>query len=194
MICSFMIPAPSVLLIGVVFIFDGLLQGISSVQIRRGTKPNGKAIRTILTLFLGSLFVMGPQTGVRTFLAILAGYYLITGCLRIIVILQYPLRSGREWILIHSMMTMVLGGILIFFIEPASVSWEIGLFIGIELIFRGGILLALTKKPLKKCQTGEKHSLYQALGLGKGFSHHLSNNGTRPRQARPLSNPLYTSE
>jgi uncharacterized membrane protein HdeD (DUF308 family) len=96
----------------------------------------------ILYLVLGGLMIEHPDRAARGLTLMIAAAFLIGGLFRIVFSLFSDSFPGWGWVLGNGVVTLVMG-ILIWRQWPASATWVIGLFVGIDLLGAGGAWVAL---------------------------------------------------
>src|SRR5439155_1679425 len=102
----------------------------------------------ILDLVVGLFMIEDPLRAAATLTLILAAMFLVGGLVRIIVALveRFP---HWNWVLLDGVITFALG-VLLWRKWPEDSLWTIGLFVGINLLFKGWtwVMLALTVRSL----------------------------------------------
>ena len=124
------------LLVGWLLIFGGGVHLFSSFS-------GGGAGRVIWHVFLGILYVVGgvyflthPLLGLGTLTLLLAGILLAEAVLEFLAYFRRKGEAGSAWMLLNSLITLIVGG-LIWFHWPSSSVWAIGTLVGINLIMTG---------------------------------------------------------
>ncbi|WP_036263954.1 HdeD family acid-resistance protein [Methylocapsa aurea] len=95
----------------------------------------------ILLAIIGFILVTRPAIGAEAITVVIAFYFLATGA----VVIGFALSSHIEgqWLYVaDGALSLALGALLLAG-WPVSGLWAIGLFIGIDLILRGGAIVAL---------------------------------------------------
>jgi uncharacterized membrane protein HdeD (DUF308 family) len=140
------------LLLGILLVLDGILQGIHAGQLR-GRKGFGwKLAGSILSLAAGVLLLAFPLAGVLTLTLIVAVFFLAGGLLKIILSAHFRALAGWWWLLLSGLVTFLLGAaILLAF--PEAASWVVGLLVGIALFLDGWWLIG-TGLSLRRLRPG----------------------------------------
>ena len=103
----------------------------------------------LLSAVVGLLFLTAPVDALLTLTLLLTVMLLVGGIFNIVAAVSYRF-SGWGMLLLRGVIDIVLG-IMIWQTWPAAALWVIGLFVGINLIFRGvnwlGLGLALRTMP-----------------------------------------------
>ncbi|CAA9889216.1 conserved membrane hypothetical protein [Candidatus Methylobacter favarea] len=149
---AFYVTLASVLVYGGILLGAGLLQLWHSLKAKE-TTWSGRTQQFVVALFylaIAALIIWDPlaaSAGLTLFLgALLAGI----GVVRIIDALRYR-RSGWQWAwtLIAGILNLILAAIILFS-WPFSGLWVIGLFISIEMIINGWLLIFVALTVRKK--------------------------------------------
>ncbi len=140
----------SVIFLGFLLLFSGILVILDAIQFWRGKGGSFyiQLIAGILYCLVGLSFIFRPMLGSLSLTMLLGIVFVILGIFRIIYALRYKLpRSG--WILFSGILTLLLG-ILILAEWPVSGLFIIGLFVGIDLLFLGlnYVMVALLARKL----------------------------------------------
>ncbi len=127
----------SIIFIGFLLLFSGILVIIDSFQFWRGRGASFfiQFLMGLLYAIVGILFIENPKLGSMSLTLFLGILFIILGVFRIFYSLSFGLpRSG--WVLFSGIITLILG-ILILAEWPVSGLFIIGLFVGIDLLFLG---------------------------------------------------------
>jgi uncharacterized membrane protein HdeD (DUF308 family) len=116
------------LLVGWLLIFAG---GVHLVSTFRG----GGAGRVIWHVG-GVYFLTHPLLGLGTLTLFLAGIFLAGAVLEFLAYFRRKGEAGSTWMLVNSVITLLLGG-LIWLHWPSSSVWAIGTLVGVSLIMTG---------------------------------------------------------
>jgi uncharacterized membrane protein HdeD (DUF308 family) len=127
----------SVIFLGFLLLFSGVVVVIDSIQFWRG-RGSSFFIEFLMGIFyclVGLTFIFSPVAGSISLTLLLGGLFVVLGIFRIVYSWSSKLpRSG--WIIFSGVITLFLG-ILILAQWPASGLFIIGLFVGIDLLFLG---------------------------------------------------------
>jgi uncharacterized membrane protein HdeD (DUF308 family) len=128
--------------VGWLFVIGGIVQLVSSVATRSAPGFGWRLAAAILAVVLGILLLWNPLAGVLTLTAVLTGYFLAVGVVRIVAALRN--RDMPNWglLLLSGAVSLVLGGLILFGL-PLTATWVLGLVAGIELLFAGFAVLSL---------------------------------------------------
>ena len=101
----------------------------------------GLGLSGVLSIVVGLLFIRAPVNALLALTLLLACFLMVEGIFQIVAALSY--RFGAwGWALAGGIIDLILG-VMIWQQWPASALWVIGLFLGINLIFRGVNWIAL---------------------------------------------------
>ena len=95
----------------------------------------------ILSIVVGVLFLRAPLDALAALTLLVACFLLVGGIFKIVAALVYRF-AAWGWALASGVVDLALG-VLIWQEWPASALWVIGLFLGINLLFRGFNWIAL---------------------------------------------------
>lgn len=130
------------LLIGVVLVVDGILQGIHAFQLRARKESWWRGLGAILAFAIGLILLIFPLQGVLTLTLLIGIFFLLSGGFKIMLGFQVRSWSGWGWILASGILSVFLG-LLVFLLLPEGARWIIGVLVGVDLIFSGWWLIAL---------------------------------------------------
>lgn len=142
----------SVIFLGWMLIIGGVVEGMHAMQ-HRTHRPHlfWYLLEAILGVVVGVLLLRSPEEGAVVITLLLATYFVMAGIFRIVAALMLRFPSWG-WTLINGIITLALG-VLVWGGWPASGMWVLGVFIGVNLIFRGWarvmLALALRVAPLE---------------------------------------------
>ena len=95
----------------------------------------------VLSIVIGVLFLRAPLDALLALTLLVACFLMVGGIFKIVGALSY--RFGAwGWALAGGIIDLILG-VMIWHDLPASALWVIGLFVGINLVFRGANWIAL---------------------------------------------------
>jgi uncharacterized membrane protein HdeD (DUF308 family) len=139
----------SMVLIGSLLIFVGLLQGLHAFAYRRWGGVFVDVLASLLYLVVGFLFIANPGATAEALTLLIALFLIFGGVFRIVIASMVRFHNA-VWLLLHGAINTLLG-IMIWQQWPMSGHIVIGLFIGIDLIFNGLslVMLGLAAKKLK---------------------------------------------
>jgi uncharacterized membrane protein HdeD (DUF308 family) len=130
------------LFVGWLFVIGGVVQLVTTLMSRTAPAFWWRLAAAVLAIALGGLLLWNPAAGVLTLTALLTGYLLAVGTVRIVAALRN--RSMPAWglLLVSGLVSAALG-VLILVGLPLTATWVLGLVAGIELVFAGVAILSL---------------------------------------------------
>jgi uncharacterized membrane protein HdeD (DUF308 family) len=145
-----LVTVASVLLFGWLLLFAGVAEAVGAFWARRWSGFFLHLLGGVLNIVIGLLLVAHPTLAALALTLLLAAFFLVGGLFRVgaAAAVQFP---GWPWAVLSGAVTALLG-LLIWAEWPSSAVWVIGLFVGIELIFRGvgWVMFALAARELPR--------------------------------------------
>ena len=132
-----------ILVISSIFIF-GSAFGLGSIG-----RILFRALVGLAALAAGLWLVLNPGEGTETLTLILIIYFLVAGVFRIVAGLVERGAPGAVWIVINGVLSVLIG-LILWADYPESAEWAIGLLVGIDLIFRGWVVILLGQQAKKE--------------------------------------------
>jgi uncharacterized membrane protein HdeD (DUF308 family) len=125
----------------------GIVHAVLAFHAHSGTSMGWKLLVGVSYIFIGVYLLFRPLAGVATLTLMLAFLFLIEGVLDFMLWWKSRSMDGALWILVDSIITLVLGG-MIYVHWPTSSVWAIGTLVGISMIISGvtRIMLSLAVK------------------------------------------------
>lgn len=151
---TFYVTLASVLIYGGFILGAGILQLWQGIQAKE-TAWSGRTQHFLVALFylaIAALIIWDPIAASAGLTLFLGALLAAIGVVRIIDALRYR-RSGWQWVwtLIAGILNLILAAIILFN-WPFSGLWVIGLFIAIEMIINGWLLIFASLEVRKKDQ------------------------------------------
>lgn len=141
------------LLMGIVLIVAGILKLLRAVKLR-GLPGSGLSLGgALLMTAAGVALMVYPWESVAVLTLILVVLFLLEGIDEIVYALQCRELRVWGWILASGIASLVIA-LLLLLHWPSSAAWAIGLLVGINLIFTGAWLLAMSSG-LKRVVLGD---------------------------------------
>jgi uncharacterized membrane protein HdeD (DUF308 family) len=117
-------------------IFVGIVHVVLAFHAHTGTSLGWKLLIGLAYIFIGGYLLFRPVVGVATLTLMLAFLFLVEGVLDFMLWWKSRSAGGAFWILVDSLITLVLGG-MIYVHWPSSSVWAIGTLVGISMIISG---------------------------------------------------------
>ena len=131
--------------IGVLILIGGTFETLGAFWCRRWSGFSLHMLSGVLSIVVGLLFLKSPDRALEALTLLMAGFLLVGGIFKVIAAASFRF-SAWAWPLLSGVIDIALGG-LILADWPASAFWVLGMFLGINLVFRGvnwiGLGLAL---------------------------------------------------
>lgn len=117
-------------------ILVGIVHAVLAFHAHTGTSLGWKLLVGVAYIFIGGYLLFRPVVGVATLTLMLAFLFLFEGVLDFMLWWKSRAQSGAFWILVDSIITLLLGG-MIYVHWPTSSVWAIGTLVGISMIISG---------------------------------------------------------
>jgi uncharacterized membrane protein HdeD (DUF308 family) len=124
-------------------IFVGIVHIAVAFHAHAGTSMGWKLLVGVAYIFIGGYLLFRPGVGVATLTLMLAFLFLVEGVLDFMLWWKSRSARGAIWILVDSLVTLLLGG-MIYVHWPTSSVWAIGTLVGISMIISGVTRLMLS--------------------------------------------------
>lgn len=157
---TFYLTQASVILFGALALVSGgfqLWHGLATKE----TDWSGRITHLLIALVylaFGGLLIWDPVSGSISLTLALAGFLIVVGMLR--VTYAWKCRNhGRKWklSLVAGLVNLLLAG-LIFYGWPGTAFWVIGLFVAIEMMINGWLLIGIAMAARKANREGQNIS------------------------------------
>lgn len=101
----------------------------------------------ILTIICGISLGLHPLIGISFIVALLAGYFIVDGIFRASAAL-FATTENKLWCAFNGIVSLILGYLVLSLLisKPLSADWILGTFFGINLIFKGFMIMAFNSK------------------------------------------------
>jgi uncharacterized membrane protein HdeD (DUF308 family) len=125
----------SVIFLAVLLIFAGILEGAYATRHRERGHVTLHLLEALLAIVIGALLLRSPVPGAIVLTMLVATYFVISGVFRVIgsLALRVP---NWGWLLLSGIVNLALG-IIVWAGWPGTGLWVLGMFIGVNWIFRG---------------------------------------------------------
>ena len=124
-------------------IFVGVVHLAVGFHAHSGKSMGWKLLIGICYIFIGGYLLFRPLVGVATLTLMLAFLFFLEGVLDFMLWWKTRSSKGAFWILVDSVVTLILGG-MIYVHWPSSSEWAIGTLVGISMIMSGVARLMLS--------------------------------------------------
>jgi uncharacterized membrane protein HdeD (DUF308 family) len=127
--------------IGALILMGGVAESLGAFWCRAWSGFFLHLLMGVLSIFVGILFLRAPVNALLALTLLVAFFLMVGGTFKIVAALSYRF-AAWGWPLLSGIIDLVLG-IMIWQEWPASALWVIGLFLGINMVFRGFNWIAL---------------------------------------------------
>jgi uncharacterized membrane protein HdeD (DUF308 family) len=127
--------------IGVLLLLGGAAEAVGAFWCRGWSGFFLELLSGVLSIVVGLLFLRAPLDALAALTLLIACFLMVGGIFKIVAAVVYRF-AAWGWSLAAGIIDVILG-VLIWQEWPASALWVIGLFVGINLIFRGFNWIAL---------------------------------------------------
>jgi uncharacterized membrane protein HdeD (DUF308 family) len=127
--------------IGIVLLLAGGAEAVGAFWCRGWSGFFLHLLSGILSIVVGVLFLRAPLDALAALTLLVTCFLMVGGIFKIVAAVAYRF-AAWGWALVGGAVDLVLG-VLIWQEWPASELWVIGLFLGINLLFRGFSWIAL---------------------------------------------------
>ena len=129
------------LAIGTLLLLAGVAEVIGAFWCRGWSGFFLELLSGVLSIVVGLLFLRAPLNALAALTLLIACFLMVGGIFKIVAALSYRF-AAWGWSLASGIIDLILG-VMIWQEWPASALWVIGLFVGINLLFRGINWIAL---------------------------------------------------
>jgi uncharacterized membrane protein HdeD (DUF308 family) len=131
------------MLLGLILLVAGFLKFVRAMKFRGMSGFGVSLVGALLLEVAGLLLLVNPWEGAAVLTLILVFLFLFEGVGELGFAFQYRSLSARSWIVASGVASLVIA-LLLLFSWPHSAAWAIGLLVGINLLFTGAWLLAVS--------------------------------------------------
>ena len=131
-------------ILGWVFVAAGIAGLFFTLRVRHAPGSRWALLSAIVAVVAGGILLWNPLQGLVTLTYVLTAFFIIDG----MVIVAYAIAHRRElsgkweWMMVNGILDLLLAGIILSGL-PGTLSWALGLLIGIDLVFGGTSLIAM---------------------------------------------------
>jgi uncharacterized membrane protein HdeD (DUF308 family) len=137
----------SVIFLGWILIFAGVVEFAYAIRHRERGHLLLYILQAVLGVVVGGLLLRSPVTGAVVLTMLVAAYFVVSGIFRLVA--AFALRLPHwGWVVTSGIINLGLG-MIVWAGWPVTGLWVIGLFLGINLLFRGWtqVMLAVALRP-----------------------------------------------
>jgi uncharacterized membrane protein HdeD (DUF308 family) len=139
--------------IGVLLLLGGAGEVVGAFWCRGWSGFFLELLSGVLSIVVGLLFLRAPGGALAALTLLIASFLMVSGIFKIVTAVSYRF-AAWGWSLAGGLIDVLLG-VMIWQEWPTSALWVIGLFVGINLVFRGvnWVALGLALRSLPRPQT-----------------------------------------
>lgn len=127
--------------LGVLILVGGIAETIGAFWCRAWSGFFLHLLSGVLSIVIGGMFLRNPLTALGALTLLVAAFLMVGGIFKIVAAVSYRF-AAWGWALAGGIIDVVLG-VMIWEDWPESALWVIGLFVGINMVFRGFTWIAL---------------------------------------------------
>ena len=116
--------------------FDGIAQLFYAFRSQGVGRIIWKVLVALLYIGGGIYLLLNPLVGMAGLTLMLAVFFCAEGIMDLIAYLSGPKSSGSHWLLLHSIVTLLLG-LMIWRRWPSSSLWAVGILAGVSILLSG---------------------------------------------------------
>lgn len=138
-------PMLTTMFLGWLFFFSGIAGLITTFWLKLAPGFWWSLLSAVVTIIIGALLIGWPVSGAMSLTHALLIYFVIEGIFSIMFGLEHQrLPSGRwGWLVFNGIIDLFLVGVIIFGL-PGDAVWVLGILVGIDLVYGGSALIALS--------------------------------------------------
>ncbi|HEY6753946.1 MAG TPA: HdeD family acid-resistance protein [Pseudolabrys sp.] len=133
------------ILLGWLFLVSGVIGLITTFWMRHAPGFWWSLLSAVLAIVVGVMLLASPLIGAFSLTLVLIAFFLIEGAVSIMFALDHKRElSGRwGWMLVSGIIDLALA-LMLFAGLPSTAAWAIGLLVGINMLFGGTALIAMS--------------------------------------------------
>ncbi|MBA2408318.1 MAG: DUF308 domain-containing protein [Gammaproteobacteria bacterium] len=129
--------------LGALLVVGGIATGIRAIAAKGVPYRSSSIVLAALTIITGLLLLIFVPGGLLALTLTLATFFIVQGIFEIARGVQSKGQRGRGWLIVSGLAGLIVG-LLLWLGLPSTALWAVGTLTGINLIFTGIALLALT--------------------------------------------------
>jgi len=133
------------IVLGWLFLVSGVVGLVTSFWVRQAPGFWWSLLSAVLAIVVGFWILARPISGAVSLTIVLVAFFIIEGIASIMFSLEHKreLTGQWGWMLVSGVIDLVLGA-MIFAGLPSTAAWAIGLLVGINMVFGGSALIAMS--------------------------------------------------
>src|SRR5665213_1785519 len=141
-------------LLGWLFLIAGIVGLVATLRARQAPGFGWSLLSALVAVIAGGALLWNPLQGLVTLTFVLTAFFVVDGILIIALAIAHRRElSGRwEWMMLNGIVDLVLAAIIISGL-PGTITWALGLLVGIDMMFGGASLIAMALEARKATTT-----------------------------------------
>jgi uncharacterized membrane protein HdeD (DUF308 family) len=133
------------LFLGWLFLIGGIVGLITTLSDRRAPGFWWSLLSAVVAIVAGILLILRPVSGAFSLTVVLTAFLLADGILMILYAIAHRRELSRRWgwLLANGIIDILLAGVIVLAL-PSSALWALGLIVGIDMLFGGWSLIAMS--------------------------------------------------
>jgi uncharacterized membrane protein HdeD (DUF308 family) len=126
-------------------LIDGIVQFVYAFRSQGVGRTIWKILVSLLYVAAGLYLLTHPLMGLAGLTLMLAVFFFVEGFVDIVMFVWTHRAAGSEWLLLHGIVTLLLG-VMIWRHWPSSSLWTLGMLVGISMLVTGVTRLMMALK------------------------------------------------
>jgi uncharacterized membrane protein HdeD (DUF308 family) len=137
-------------LLGWLFLIAGIVGLVATLRARQAPGFGWSLLSALVAVIAGGALLWNPLQGLVTLTFVLTAFFVVDGILIIALAIAHRRElSGKwEWMMLNGVVDLVLAAIIISGL-PGTITWALGLLVGIDMMFGGASLIAMALEARK---------------------------------------------
>jgi uncharacterized membrane protein HdeD (DUF308 family) len=151
MMIPFVAGLATTVFLGWLFAIAGVAGLVSTFRSWKAPGSKWALLSAIAALVVACVLLFDPVLGLVTLTYVLTAYFILDGCLVISLAISHrrEMSKGWGWMLVNGLVDLFIA-LMILTGMPGSLVWVLGLFVGIDLLFGGFSLMAMSLEARKQ--------------------------------------------
>jgi uncharacterized membrane protein HdeD (DUF308 family) len=130
---------------GWVFLIGGIVGLVASLRARQAPGFGWALLSSALALVAGGFLLWNPVQGLITLTYVLIAFFVIDGVAMIFFAIAHrrELSHRWQWLMVNGFLDLLLAAFILTGL-PGAFTWALGLLLGIDLVFGGTSLIAMS--------------------------------------------------
>lgn len=133
------------ILFGWLFLVSGIIGLITTFWMRHAPGFWWSLLSAVLALIVGGFLIASPLVGAFSLTLLLIAFFIVEGAASIMFAFDHKRELSGQWgwMLVSGIIDLALA-LMIFAGLPSTTAWALGLLVGINMIFGGAALIAMS--------------------------------------------------